>query len=393
MPHVAEAKWADVAVVMPATSNSVGKLAAGLSDSYPLLVIRAVPRTKKVIVVPSMNPEMWFDPQFQRNVDLLNATEKYQVISPSRGQMASGDFGFGAQAPFEDIVAETYRAIGIDQAVERALSPFPRPPGSLELVDLNEGDPATILIVDADESLRNDIAKRLQILYSTHKVHQFESASQASDWLKHNRASVVLTEIVFPDGISGLDLIEFCRQSGSRECSIIATSTKERRAIGAERLARQDVQFLPKPLNIPFTVGMIAGCLQTTRHLLTQLMNLAKGETLFQEGDIGEQVFLVESGTLKVTKIRGDRETVVKLISAGEMIGEMAFIDGAKRSATVVALEPCKLMAIQLDEFRDYLDRQPVWLNKLLETLSMRLRETTDQVAANSELVGRGDRR
>ena len=63
-PHIAEGKWADVAVMAPATCNSVGKLVSGLSDNYPLLVLRAVPRSKRVIVVPSMNPEMWFDPPF-----------------------------------------------------------------------------------------------------------------------------------------------------------------------------------------------------------------------------------------------------------------------------------------------------------------------------------------
>ncbi|HEX2015253.1 MAG TPA: flavoprotein, partial [Solirubrobacteraceae bacterium] len=72
VPHIEEGRWADVVVMCPASCNSVGKLAAGMNDNYPLQVVRAVPRGKAVIVVPSMNPEMWFDPQFQRNVDLLN---------------------------------------------------------------------------------------------------------------------------------------------------------------------------------------------------------------------------------------------------------------------------------------------------------------------------------
>jgi len=92
VPHVSEGKWADVFVMCPASCNSVGKLASGIGDNYALLVLRASPRNKRVIVVPSMNPEMWFDPQFQRNVDLLNATEKYRVVCPSRGLMVSGDW-------------------------------------------------------------------------------------------------------------------------------------------------------------------------------------------------------------------------------------------------------------------------------------------------------------
>jgi integrase len=72
-PHVTEAAWPDVVVVAPATCNTVGKLVWGIADNFPLLVIRAAPRTRRVIVVPSMNTG-WHDPQLQRNVDLLTRT-------------------------------------------------------------------------------------------------------------------------------------------------------------------------------------------------------------------------------------------------------------------------------------------------------------------------------
>lgn len=261
VPHIAEGKWADVAVIVPATCSSLGKLVSGISDNYPMLVVRALPRTKKVIVVPSMNPEMWFDPFFQRNIDLLNATEKYQVVCPSRGQMACGDIGFGAQASFEVIVAETYRTIGIDEVVETALQrPRISVPREQEAEEALASAPNQVVIIDEDCALRDQMADLLRRSCPRCSVQQFEAPTAAVDWLKQNDAAVVLTELTFSDGTTGLDLIEQCRCSGWSQ-SVVVVSSKNRREAGAERLARQEVHFLPKPLNVPYVVGMIVGLL------------------------------------------------------------------------------------------------------------------------------------
>jgi DNA-binding NarL/FixJ family response regulator len=384
VPHVAEGKWADIAVMVPATCNSLGKLVAGLSDNYPLLVTRALPRTKKVIVVPSMNPEMWFDPLLQRNVDLLNATEKYQVVCPSRGQMACGDVGFGAQASLADIVAETYRALGLDGKVETLFQgPCYRTPWDVDNKEPPSAESANVVLVDEDRALRTEIINVLQRAYPRCVVHQFDSPGEAIPWLKENRASVVLTELETAEGATGFDLIELCRRSGSNECSIMVTSTKDRRSVGAEKLARREVQFLLKPLNVTFAVGMIVGSLSGMRYQPSiKVRKLAEGEVLFREGDPGTNVYLVESGTLKITKTRDGAEITIRHVHGGEMVGEIAFFDRSKRSATVIAVEPSNLVDIDADQFRDYLDRQPTWLTAMIQTLLERLRDTTERLAA-----------
>jgi hypothetical protein len=53
--------------------------------------------------------------------------------------------------------------------------------------------------------------------------------------------------------------IQSLRRTVHESVHIIATSTRDRRVAGAERLARLDVLFIPKPLNLSFVVGMIAG--------------------------------------------------------------------------------------------------------------------------------------
>ena len=386
VPHISEGKWADVAVMAPATCNSVGKLAAGVSDNYPLLVLRAVPRTKKVIVVPSMNPEMWYDPCFQRNIDLLNATEKYRVLCPTRGQMLSGDFGFGAQAPFEDIVNETYRALGI---LDKSTEAFLR--GSRTGAVPWTGEPeepaeiARLALVEPDAELRRALTEALLREYpDALEVHGFASASDALEWLRDHHVSAVLTELEFEQGASGLDLIQHLRRPGE-EVQIIATSTRSRREVGAERLGRLDVLFVPKPFNLPFVVGMIGGTLRTgaRRHNALTTRVLEPGDVLFRQGDPGTEVFIVRSGRLRITHREGDREVELGFADPGEMVGEMAFVDQAARSATITAAEPTDLAVLDLESVRGALDAQPPWVRLMLQSLIGHLRKTNQKVMSN----------
>jgi CheY-like chemotaxis protein len=384
VPHIAEGKWADVVVMAPATCNSVGKLAAGVSDNYPLLVLRAIPRTKKVIVVPSMNPEMWYDPCFQRNIDILNATEKYSVLCPTRGQMLSGDWGFGAQAPFEDIVDETYRALGL---LDRKTEAFLRETriGAVPWVpdeDEAAAEVQNLLLVESDRGLRQALAEALAREYrSAIEIAAFATAGAALEWLRDHEASAVFTEIDFDDGASGFDLIEHLRRPG-QDVPVIATSARGRAEVGAERLGHLDVLFVPKPYSLPFVVGMIGGSLRTgaRRRKVLASRSLEAGEVLFREGDRGTDVYIVRTGRLRITRHDGISDVELGFADPGEMVGEMAFVDQAPRAATLTAVERTDLVMLDLDGVRGALDAQPAWLRLMVHSLIGHLRETSRKV-------------
>jgi DNA-binding response OmpR family regulator len=386
VPHVDEGKWGDVFVMCPASCNSVGKLTSGIGDNYALQVLRAVPRDKRVVVVPSMNPEMWFDPQFQRNVDLLNATEKYRVICPSRGMMLSGDMGFGAQAPFEDIVTETYRALGlVAKDLETVLATRSVPWNEESSAD-GETERRDVVIVDEDAELRDQLARQLQREYPEFRVHQFAQPTQALEWLRERDPALVFTELAFSGGASGRDLIDRFRRSGAAsEVQIIATSARDRREAGAERLAREEVLYLPKPVNVPFAVGMIAGCLNTARRFASATKRtLEPGEVLFRAGDTGTQLYLVERGRLRVVVERDGAEVELASIGEKELVGEMAFFGDEQRTATVVAAEETELLEIDMSDAREYLSRQPVWMRVMLETLVRRVVDKDERVTVDA---------
>ena len=387
VPHIAEGKWADVFVMCPASCNSVGKLASGIGDNYALQVLRAVPRDKTVIVVPSMNPEMWYDPQFQRNVDVLNATEKYRVVCPSRGMMLSGDMGFGAQAPLEDVVTETYRALGLLPAgVEAVLAGAATVPWEEERDGDAADEVADLVLVDEDAELRAQLAREIERQHPDVRVHQFSRPGQALAWLGNRNPALVFTELAFSGGASALDLIERFRRPGSEgEVQIIVASARDRREAGAERLAREDVLYLPKPINVPFAVGMIAGCLRAARRPSpAKKRRLREGEILFREGDRGAELYVVEEGRLKVLK--GEAE--IGTLGEKDLVGEMAFFGDSTRTATVVADVESVVVEIDMEDARAYMARQPLWLRVIIETLLKRVLDRDERRAGVAAPLG-----
>ena len=68
---------------------------------------------------------------------------------------------------------------------------------------------------------------------------------------------------------------------------------------------------------------------------------VAGGEFFFREGDRGESMFVLESGTVDVIRNGGDTPVVLCTLGAGDSFGEMALIDLGPRSASVRAVEDC----------------------------------------------------
>lgn len=374
VPHVEEGKWCDLALVVPASSNSIGKLVAGLADNYPLLVARGIPRGKPVIVIPSMNPEMWLDPFLQRNIDALNATRKYRVLCPSAGQMASGDFGIGAQVPTQTILDESYRALGlIDPLARTAPAPGTEAP--------DDPSPPTIVVAEEDQALREMLLAELESAIRPANLVGLGDLSAAKAWFRDNRAQLLLAGLEFSDGGSGTDLVDLAQPvDGKGPCQVILMSHRSRADAGAEAIALRDVHFLPKPINVPYAVGMAAGLIRvrTAARQGTEI-SLAPGDILFHAGQMGNEIYRLLSGRMLVTLARADGLPKDHEIEAGEIIGELAFITGEPRSATVTALTDCRVLRIETSDFTDYLSRQPVWLGRILNTLIERVRRADRQ--------------
>lgn len=108
------------------------------------------------------------------------------------------------------------------------------------------------------------------------------------------------------------------------------------------------------------------------------LVYLKPGEILLDQGEESSNLYWCLQGELKVYKVSSD--TIVELgrIKAGELVGELSFIDQKQRSATVKAVSDCQLIQLNYADFEEMLKVQPKWIKKLLDTLTRKVRYLSD---------------
>jgi len=115
---------------------------------------------------------------------------------------------------------------------------------------------------------------------------------------------------------------------------------------------------------------------------MAQIKELAAGEFLFREGEPGSALFGVISGEIRIqTSSKDGRDFNLNTIGAGEIIGEIAFLDGGTRTASGRALVSSTLFSVPRPPLMVLLQKQPQIAIRLLELVCQRVRWTSDQVA------------
>jgi phosphopantothenoylcysteine decarboxylase/phosphopantothenate--cysteine ligase len=101
--HLALVERCDVYAIVPASANTIAKLAAGLADN--LLTSAALACTSPLLIAPAMNDRMWAHPATRTNMGTLRSRGAV-VVPPRRGQLASrGEWGEGRLAEPPEILA------------------------------------------------------------------------------------------------------------------------------------------------------------------------------------------------------------------------------------------------------------------------------------------------
>lgn len=99
--HISLARWADLMLIVPATANIIGKIAAGLADDLLSAVIMSV--KTPVLIAPAMNENMYKNPIVQENIKRLEKLG-YKFIAPAKGRLACQEIGEGRLASFARII-------------------------------------------------------------------------------------------------------------------------------------------------------------------------------------------------------------------------------------------------------------------------------------------------
>lgn len=116
-----------------------------------------------------------------------------------------------------------------------------------------------------------------------------------------------------------------------------------------------------------------------------------KNTVIINEGEVGDSLFIVLSGRMKVyASNAAGREVVIAFHGPGEYVGEMS-LDGSPRSASVMTVEPTTCAVVNRASFREFLLVHPEFALHLVEKLIQRVRLTTENVKslALSDVYGR----
>jgi CRP-like cAMP-binding protein len=111
------------------------------------------------------------------------------------------------------------------------------------------------------------------------------------------------------------------------------------------------------------------------RKALTAVMtlrDLARGEVIVQEGESDDHLYLVVSGGVAVVKASGggsDDEVTLNVIRPGEVVGELSFLDGATRYASLVALDGTRVIGLSRGALEGLLDTNPQLVYRVMRAI------------------------
>lgn len=134
------------------------------------------------------------------------------------------------------------------------------------------------------------------------------------------------------------------------------------------------------------TVPLFAGLPDEQLHALVPVVtrrSAPRGSLIMAAGDPTDSLYLVISGRLKVMMSDSDgKEVILSILGPGEFFGEMGLIDDHPRSASVVAMEPCELLALTRRDFRKCLAENFDMAMAVMRGLVKRLREADRKIGS-----------
>lgn len=115
------------------------------------------------------------------------------------------------------------------------------------------------------------------------------------------------------------------------------------------------------------------------------------GEVVVRQGEEGDCLFVVQEGQLEVVREEGGREVPIRLVGKDELFGEMAVFERQRRSATVRARGPARVLTLDKKNFLRRVNEDPSLAFRIVETMSRRVRELSAQVVElKRQLAERG---
>jgi CRP-like cAMP-binding protein len=98
-----------------------------------------------------------------------------------------------------------------------------------------------------------------------------------------------------------------------------------------------------------------------------------KDTMIFSETMPGKELYIIQKGTVKITKILGENEVLLAVLKPGDIFGEMSLIENKPRMASAITMEESQLLAVNKENFAKMVTAQPQIIARLTTLLAKRL--------------------
>ncbi len=107
---------------------------------------------------------------------------------------------------------------------------------------------------------------------------------------------------------------------------------------------------------------------------------ISKGTVLFHEGDMSQEMYIIQHGQIKISKKVRNIEKMLVILGDGEFFGEMATLNNQPRSATATVVEDSQLLVIDPDTFEAMILNSNEVALRMIKKLAQRLQEADNQI-------------
>jgi hypothetical protein len=114
---------------------------------------------------------------------------------------------------------------------------------------------------------------------------------------------------------------------------------------------------------------------------ISHVTSFKAGTLISREGEVSDHLYIVRSGSLKIIKSKNNVKTILSVLHAGDIYGEIGLFNQSPRSASAVAQEDCELWVIQRSALKKILLEMPEIAYNLLEALSYKLHKNSEALA------------
>jgi CRP/FNR family transcriptional regulator, cyclic AMP receptor protein len=107
-------------------------------------------------------------------------------------------------------------------------------------------------------------------------------------------------------------------------------------------------------------------------------VNVEAGQTVFAQGDQGDSMYVIETGAVDIVAGAGKQKVTVASLFKQQYFGELSLLDGAPRSATAVANRATQLLALDREDFVEFIKRRPEAALSIMHEVGERIRATNE---------------